>query len=850
MDNKIITLTSTDSFYTHNKDDALRVVEGTALVYIVPWNQNDGTAGRKELIGEIETGKMIPTFAWRDIDYKEWRFAIISKEGTLKLEIMEKLCTNVLKRRFLQNIKSISQQESYETSLIEFYNRRQLMDEVFIQRGRESSADLYDRSANVIKKTLEGEQAGEIIGKNKIYKVMHWACRKKKLDLSSAEHIMVACGDNPTVPDIARLSNLICRSVVLEPDWYHSDCGIIIGNINKEPVACVPKNHNSYLIYTSDGRIRKLDSKIARDINPKAFCIGRALPQTQITKKILFDFAMKSVTVTDIAYIVILGLFGALIGILIPTLNQKVYDDYIPLGEYGILVQMCIFIGTFMIGNLLFSLVRKLFEFRVSCHIACDFQNALYLRVFQLPESFFRNYDSADLAQRLIGAEQMVNQFITTVLVTGFSTIFSLVYLFRMISYSGKLTIAGLVMVLVYSVIVYALNSRSLWYEKKIMETDGKALSKLYQYLNGIEKVRMAEVEERFILEHLKPFSEKQMYSIRQNRISSVCSIMIEIATYIFSMVLYFVIVRKNIKVSTGNFIAFNSAFGTLASSMLELTNGIMTIRRLKTMYQRLKPVLDTEPENEEGKEIVTSVSGGIRLDDVSFSYKTGEKQVLNHFSMEIRPKEYVAIVGPSGCGKSTLLKLMLGFEKPTSGSVFYDNKNLTDLDKHSFRRKLGVVLQNGKLISGSIKDNITITAPGATLKDINSVINAVGLKDDIANMPMGINTVLSESGGTISGGQQQRILIARAIMNHPAILFFDEATSALDNLTQTRVCEHLDTMNVTRVVIAHRLSTIKNCDRIIVVKDGRVTEEGTYDSLMETRGLFYQMASRQLTEE
>ncbi len=202
--------------------------------------------------------------------------------------------------------------------------------------------------------------------------------------------------------------------------------------------------------------------------------------------------------------------------------------------------------------------------------------------------------------------------------------------------------------------------------------------------------------------------------------------------------------------------------------------------------------------------------------------------------------------MGASGSGKSTLLKLLLGFEKPDEGRVCYDGKDLRQLDKREVRKQLGVVLQNGRLIAGSIYENITITAPHATMEEVKAVIEAVGLKDDIAQMPMGVHTVLSESSGTISGGQRQRILIARAIINRPAVLIFDEATSALDNVTQAAVCESLERMNVTRIVVAHRLSTVRNCDRILVLDNGKIAEEGSYESLMAKNGLFRQFASRQ----
>ena len=317
-------------------------------------------------------------------------------------------------------------------------------------------------------------------------------------------------------------------------------------------------------------------------------------------------------------------------------------------------------------------------------------------------------------------------------------------------------------------------------------------------------------------------------------------------------MVLYYIVMQKtgdnSKQITAGQFMAFNTAFGSFSAAIVGLVAAIGEILAMKPSIERVKPVLETPTEEEEGKDEVAALQGEIEVDHVTFGYDEGST-VLNDLSLHIMPGEYVALVGASGCGKSTLLKLLLGFESPRRGRILYDGKDMKGLDKHSLRKKLGVVLQNGKLISGSISDNIAITGSKKDAASIDAVIEDVGLKADIDNMPMGKHTMVNESGGTISGGQQQRILIARAIYSNPAILYFDEATSALDNVTQAKVCASLEKRHMTRVVIAHRLSTVQNCDRIYVLDKGQVVEVGNFESLMAKRGLFYQMASRQIAE-
>ena len=273
-----------------------------------------------------------------------------------------------------------------------------------------------------------------------------------------------------------------------------------------------------------------------------------------------------------------------------------------------------------------------------------------------------------------------------------------------------------------------------------------------------------------------------------------------------------------------------------------------MEVNDIKPAYDRCKPILQTLPEWDEDTIMPGNLTGDIEVNHVTFSYNESSGVVLDGISVPIKAGEYVGIVGSSGCGKSTLLKLLLGFEKPDVGKVYYDGKDIDSMDKRELRKKFGVVLQDGKLISGSIFENITITAPGTKLERVKQVVKEVGLEDDINQMPMGLHTVLSENSGTISGGQQQRILIARAIVNKPKIIFFDEATSALDNVTQSMVCDSLERLKATKVVIAHRLSTVMNCDRILVMDKGKIVEQGSYEELMDMKGLFYQLAIRQIS--
>jgi ABC-type bacteriocin/lantibiotic exporter with double-glycine peptidase domain len=267
----------------------------------------------------------------------------------------------------------------------------------------------------------------------------------------------------------------------------------------------------------------------------------------------------------------------------------------------------------------------------------------------------------------------------------------------------------------------------------------------------------------------------------------------------------------------------------------------------LRPVLEQLKPFLETAPETSGDKHIPQRLSGNIELNHVSFRYNENTPMIVDNLSLNIKKGQYVAIVGKTGCGKSTLLRLLLGFEKPLLGSIYYDSKDLEKLDMKSLRKLIGTVMQNGKLLQGSIYENIVVSAPHLTMADAWAAAELAGLADDIKAMPMGMFTVVSEGGGGFSGGQKQRLMIARAVAAKPRLLFLDEATSALDNITQRHVAEALEKLNCTRLVIAHRLSTIRHCDRILVLEQGRIVEDGAYDELIDMGGVFAELVTRQL---
>lgn len=376
------------------------------------------------------------------------------------------------------------------------------------------------------------------------------------------------------------------------------------------------------------------------------------------------------------------------------------------------------------------------------------------------------------------------------------------------------------------------------------MELGSNESGMTYAMISGIQKIKLAGAEKRAFARWATLYAQgaKMRYDPPMFlKINSVISLAISLTG---TLVMYALAVKSG--VSVADYYAFNTAYGMISGSFMSLAGMALTFAQIRPVLEMVKPFLDTVPEIAEEKQVVTHLSGSIEVNNVSFRYNENMMPVLDNLSLKIKPGQYVAIVGKTGCGKSTLMRLLLGFEKPQKGAIYYDGRDLERIDLRSLRRRIGAVMQNGKLFQGDIYSNIVISAPQLTMQEAWEAAEIADIAEDIRRMPMGMHTIISEGSGGISGGQRQRLMIARAVAPKPKILILDEATSALDNLTQKKVSESLDRLRCTRIVIAHRLSTIRRCDRILVLDGGRIIEDGTYDELIEKNGFFAELVARQ----
>ena len=435
----------------------------------------------------------------------------------------------------------------------------------------------------------------------------------------------------------------------------------------------------------------------------------------------------------------------------------------------------------------------------------------------------------------------------SAVLEHGLAALCSFVYLGSMLAYGRMLVIPAIIIVLVQLVMstIYVYISMNL--QRKNNEVENKLQGLVFSLFSGIQKIKLAGAEKRAFAKWSNVYKDSAQLQYNPAFIVKIWPIFSTIVSSIGTIVLYYFAIQS--KIDVADYVAFNTAYGQISSAIMSLASIATTMAKIKPTLELVSPILDAQPEVNVNKKILTKLSGNIELNNISFKYSENGPLILDDLSLKIKPGEYIAIVGKTGCGKSTLMRILLGFETPNSGAVYYDGKDIKSLDLRSLRQKIGTVMQDGKLFSGDIFANIVICAPWLTLNDAWEAARMAGFDDDIRNMPMGMHTVISEGGGGISGGQKQRMMIARAIAPKPRVIMFDEATSALDNITQKQVSDSLDSLKSTRIVIAHRLSTIKHCDRIVVLDKGKIIEDGTYQELIDKKGYFAELVERQRTD-
>lgn len=663
---------------------------------------------------------------------------------------------------------------------------------------------------------------------------------------------MVLANERNGIQDVAEFCGLRSRVVILKPEWWAENNGPLIGSIAADhtPVALLPEGGGYVIWNPTTDTTEKVNASIGNSISPSALMLYRRFDDNPITIGSLMSFSMRRTNVQR-AYMFGLGLVGGGFGMFVPWATGTLVDTVVPNSDLSQLAILTIGLITVALSMASFNLVRGLVLQQMEQQIDLAAQSALFDRMLRLPVSFLNTFTVGDLADRVLGL-QSIRHIITGAALGGAMTgLMSIMNIGMMLAYNSRLAMFGVVaavIMLTMSVIAMVVQLRC---ERELVAARGKSASVVLQIIFGVSKLKAsASLGRGFGLWALRYGKQRDLF-VAVQKIHNLQSLFQNAFLPLSMVVLYYFAALQlgtsgGAGLSLAAFLGFSSAYGQLMGGIQGLVGSVTSALRAIPIYERAKPLMTATPERTTAGLHPGILGGAIEFSNVTFRYPGMETPVLQGLSFRIEPGQFVAFVGPSGSGKSTVLRLMLGLDTPEQGEVLYDGKPLSTLNIVALRRQLGVVLQNGRIQPASILENISGGRP-MRLEDGWEAARKAGLEDDIKAMPMGMHTVLTDGGTTISGGQRQRLMIARALAGRPRVLMLDEATSALDNKTQSVVTESVQKLSLTRITIAHRLSTIVAVDRVIVLDRGAVVQDGAFNDLLTSEGLFRELARRQL---
>lgn len=650
------------------------------------------------------------------------------------------------------------------------------------------------------------------------------------------------------VERIALASRVRTRAVRLDGRWWRDNVGPLVGHraLSGAPVALLWRRGGYVSVHPATGRETPIEKANAEEFEPRAVMFYRPLPDRRLSPLGLLRFSMRG-TGGDLTNLLISGLVTVAIGALVPIATGKVLGEFVPKAQTHLIVQVCLAVMISSVVAAAFMLMQNLTILRLEGRIESTLQPAVWDRLLRLPTKFFTERSTGELASAAMGISAIRKMMAGIGPVVAQSVTVGAMNLGLLFWYSASMAMAAIGMLVVIAAVFLGLGLWQVRWQRRLVVLGNKLNNQAFQTLRGLPKLRVAAAENYAYAAWASEFARSRELQQKVGRIKNLTTVMGAVYLPLCTLVMFMLLAGPaRGAMSAAAFLTFNTSVTMLLTAVTQLTGSFVSVVAALPLFEEIRPVLDATPEVRTASTRPGPLSGGIEARRLSFRYSDDGPLVLDDVSFDVRPGEFVAIVGPSGCGKSTLLRLLIGFDRPVSGSVLYDGQDLAALDQSAVRRQCGVVLQHAQPFTGSILDVICGTEP-YTPEEALAAAEMAGLAEDIKRMPMGLHTIVSGSGA-VSGGQRQRLMIAQALIRRPRILFFDEATSALDNETQRTVIESTKALNATRIVIAHRLSTVLDADRVIVMEDGKVAQQGPPAQLLaDTGGRLHELVRRQM---
>lgn len=545
-----------------------------------------------------------------------------------------------------------------------------------------------------------------------------------------------------------------------------------------------------------------------------------------------------------IRQIIVTSVLMQMFGLAVPLITRLIIDSVIPHSDYHLLTLVAIGTVALLVFQAWTSVLRSYLALYLRTRLAARMALGFLDHLLSLPYQFFQRRSGGDLLTRM-GSNANVREILTGALVSAFlDGSLAISYLVLLLYISAPIALLSLGFA-VAQVLMFAIT-RSIQNQLIAagIETASKSQGYLMETLSGVETLKALGAEHRAVDRWSGLFTQELDVSMRRGRLDGILDALGSTLRVASSAVLLGFAAMEVMagQLTLGEMMASTAVASGFLGPLNNLVTSATRLLLLKMHLERLQDVFETAPERDRSAKGVGQLSGEIAVQDVRFKYGPISPLVVRGISLNIAPGEFLAVVGKSGSGKSTLVKLLVGLYDPTEGSVSYDGADLRQLDVTSVRKQVGVVTQDSQLFSGTIRDNLLLIDPNLPLEAAIRAARLAHLHDDIIAMPMGYETPLGDRGSSMSGGQRQRLALARALVGQPKILVLDEATSHLDTSTERAVQDSLNSLQCTRIVIAHRLSTIIRADRIVVLQEGQIVEVGSHAQLLSRNGVYSQL--------
>ena len=632
--------------------------------------------------------------------------------------------------------------------------------------------------------------------------------------------------------------NVFFRTITLSDGWWTRCTGYMLGFMadDNSHVVLVPGFTDYTFTHPKTGESMKA-SKHHNLLKQEALIACFPFPEEKLTVRSIMRYAVSCLCIYDLLFCLIACLGVTLLTMFTPYVCKLIFSEVIPSGDASQIVPIATLLLSAAAGLTMVEIARNLVVVRIKDKVEYSLQTAIMSRLLLLPATFIKEFTPGDISNRLLSLSRVSSNLTANFLSTLLTFLFSAVMFIQFFIYGGPLLTTGIIVIMIQ---LFAIMMEYYYTEKVQLSVNASGshlIGTLFALFSGIQKIKTSGAEFRAFHQWAKAYAPSEMYSSSQ----PLASFYITGVSYCLKFLPMIVTMWAawHYGLALSDYIAYCAVLSLVCKAVSQLQGITKMVSRLLPETRLCQPIMAATPEVKEGRRVVKRITGQIDIRGLKFRYADDMPLLFDGLNLTINSGDYVALVGTSGCGKSTLMRLMLGLESPLAGSIFYDQYDLGDINLRSLRQYcIGICMQDGQLIEGTIRDNIIFSDPHLTDEDAWEAARLAALDKDIRKFPLGMDTPITVDGKGVSGGQRQRILIARALVRKPKVLFLDEATSALDNISQHIVVENLAKLTCTRIVIAHRLSTIRQCNRIIVLKDGRVADDGNFKEL-QARGYF-----------